>query len=104
MAMPLLPTEVEVGGIQINSKPKPLDKNLQKWLDDAENGVILWTFGTNIPMINVDPEKLEVMMKVLGRMKQRVIMKWESKDVSRIPTNFLTREWLPQDSILGKFT
>lgn len=101
IAQPLLPTEVEVGGIQVSSKSKPLSQELKTWIDEAKHGVILWTFGTNIPMITVRPEKLEIILKVLSKLKQRVIMKWESTDSSKIPSNFLTKEWLPQDSILA---
>lgn len=102
IAQPLLPTEIEVGGIQVNSKPKPLEAKLKQWLDGAKDGAVLWTFGTNIPMIDIRPDKLKIMLKVLGGLKQRVIMKWESEDKSKIPKNVLAQDWLPQDSILGE--
>lgn len=98
---PSLPNEVEIGGIQIKGKPSPLEADLQKFLDEATNGVIVWTFGSNVPIAKIDPEKLDIMLKVLGKQKERVILRWEG-DENKLPANFLGKKWLAQDSVLGK--
>uniref|UniRef100_A0A336LSP1 CSON003227 protein n=1 Tax=Culicoides sonorensis TaxID=179676 RepID=A0A336LSP1_CULSO len=98
---PLLPNEIEIGGIQIKTKPAPLEGELKQFLDNATNGAILWTFGTNLPVSSTQPAKVDVMLKVLSKIKEKVVVKWESDDLSRLPKNILGQKWLPQDSILA---
>lgn len=98
---PLLPNEVEVGGIQIKTKPSPLEGELKQFLDNATDGAILWTFGSNLPVSTTQPDKVDIMLKVLSKVKQRVVVKWEDEDTSRLPKNVLAQKWLPQDSILA---
>lgn len=98
---PTLPNEIDIGGIQIKATPKPLEPAVQKFLDEAEHGVIVWTFGSNLPITKVDPAKLKVMFNVLGKRKERVILRWDLDDHSVLPANFLGRKWLAQDSILA---
>ncbi|XP_063707442.1 UDP-glycosyltransferase UGT5-like [Culicoides brevitarsis] len=98
---PLLPTEIEVGGIQIKTKPTPLTGDLKKFLDEATEGAILWTFGSNVEVSGVEPEKIDIMLKVLSKLKHRIVLKWEIDDKSRLPKNVFAQKWLPQDSILA---
>lgn len=98
---PMLPNEIEIGGVQIEEHPQPLVLEIQKWMDEANDGVIVWTFGSNLPISMIDPQKTEIMFKVLGRLKQKVLLKWE-KDPSTLPSNFKGLKWIQQDSALGK--
>lgn len=50
--MPTFPGLIEVSGIQIKKKPDPLPVTIQSWLDDAQNGVIFLSFGSNTPKCN----------------------------------------------------
>lgn len=97
---PTLPNEIEIGGVQIVENPKPLVPDVQEWLDAATDGAIVWTFGSNLPIAMIDPKKTEIMFKVLGKLKQKVLLKWE-KDSSTLPDNFKGLKWLQQDSALG---
>ena len=47
--MPLVPTVVEVGGLQARP-PKPLPKDLADWVDqkNAPHGFVFMSFGTNV--------------------------------------------------------
>lgn len=99
---PLVPASVEIGGIQIKEKPNPLPEDLAKFLNEAKNGAILLSLGSNIKGSSVKPELVEPMFKVLSGLKQRVIWKWE--DLSKTPgtsPNILYKKWLPQDDILA---
>lgn len=98
---PLLPNEIEVGGIQIKMKPTPLTGELKKFLDESRDGAILWTFGSNVEVSSAQPEKVDTMLKVLSKLKYRVVMKWEMDDKTRLPKNVFVQKWLPQDSILA---
>lgn len=98
---PLLPNEIEVGGIQIKTKPAPLTGELKKFLDEASDGAILWTFGSNVEVSTSEPEKVDIMLKVLSKLNQRVVLKWEIENTSRLPNNIFAQKWLPQDAILA---
>ena len=44
---PYLPNVIEVGGLQVKPVPSPLPDDLKKFLDEAENGAILFSLGSN---------------------------------------------------------
>ncbi|XP_053685915.1 UDP-glucosyltransferase 2-like [Sabethes cyaneus] len=98
---PYVPAVVEVGGLQTKSKPDPLPKDLQDWMDGAEHGVILFSLGSNIQSSSIPGEKLDAVINTLKKLKQRVIWKWDSPDLPNKPSNVLLRPWLPQDDILA---
>ncbi|XP_017840911.1 UDP-glucuronosyltransferase 2B20-like [Drosophila busckii] len=97
-----VPGVIEVGGIQVKETPDPIPKNLADFLDNAQNGAILLSLGTNVHGANLKPEIVQMMFNVLSKLKQRVIWKWE--DLSNTPgqaDNILYFKWLPQDDILA---
>lgn len=116
---PYVPAMVEVGGLQIKPESDPLpivsrlihylsckaylrlSKELQKWLDGASEGAIFFSFGSNARTTFLPEEKVELIMKVFSRLKQRVIMKWDSDLMDGIPKNVMIGKWLPQDDILA---
>ncbi|XP_070500716.1 uncharacterized protein [Chironomus tepperi] len=98
---PLLPNLVEVGGLQVKPNPAPLPEDLKTFLGDAKDGAILFSFGSNAKSIYIPEDKLKVILKVFSKLKQRVIMKWESDVLPGKPDNVLISKWLPQDDILA---
>lgn len=98
---PYIQNIIEVGGLQIKTKPDPLPKDIQEWLDGAEHGVIYFCLGSNLKSSDLPPEKLQIFLRVLGKQKQRVLFKWETDSIPNQPKNFLTKKWLPQDDVLA---
>lgn len=45
-------------------------------------------------------EKIDAFLNVLGKLKQRVIWKFEDESYE-VPSNVLIKKWLPQSDILG---
>lgn len=41
-------------------------------------------------------------MSVFSKLKQRVIVKWDTEEINYKPKNVLIKKWLPQDDILGE--
>jgi UDP:flavonoid glycosyltransferase YjiC (YdhE family) len=70
-------------------------------LDGAKHGAIFFSLGSNAKSTFMPKEKVEVLMKVFGKLKQRVIFKWETDSLPGQPDNVLTGKWLPQDDILA---
>ncbi len=57
--------------------------------------------GSNAKSTLLPEDKLKILLNTFSKLKQRVIFKWESKELPGKPENVLTDEWLPQDDILS---
>lgn len=98
-AKPLPPSVLELGGVHIQ-KAKPLDVDLQKFLDNADNGVVLISWGSMIKAETLPVAKRDAIVRAAKRLKQRVIWKWENETLANKPDNMYISKWLPQRDIL----
>ncbi|XP_053657919.1 UDP-glycosyltransferase UGT5-like [Anopheles marshallii] len=98
---PYVPAMVEVGGLQIKDKPSPLPEDIRQWIEGAEQGVILFSLGTNLLSSSIPPEMLSAIVETFRNIKQRIIWKWDTQDMPNKPANVMLTEWLPQDDILA---
>ncbi|KAL9925633.1 UDP-glucosyltransferase 2-like isoform 2-T2 [Glossina fuscipes fuscipes] len=96
---PLPPSVIELGGVHIQ-KAKPLDVELQRFLDNAEYGVIFISWGSMIRAETMPAAKRDAIVKAVKRLKQRVIWKWENDSLINKPDNMYISKWLPQRDIL----
>jgi len=46
-------------------------------------------------------DKRKLLIDVFGRMKQRILWKWETEDMADKPDNVMLSKWLPQQDVLG---
>ncbi|KAJ8929283.1 hypothetical protein NQ314_018038 [Rhamnusium bicolor] len=60
---------IEIGGFHIS--PKKLPRDLQKFLDEAEYGVILFSMGSNLKSSNIPQDTLNNILKVFSKLKQK---------------------------------
>ncbi|XP_054739701.1 UDP-glycosyltransferase UGT5-like [Anastrepha obliqua] len=95
----LPPSVIELGGIHIQ-KAKPLDPELQKFIDNAEHGVVFISWGSMIRAETLPAAKREAILRAVKRLKQRVIWKWENTTLDNKPDNLYISKWLPQRDIL----
>lgn len=70
-------------------------------MNNAKNGVILLSLGTNIRSATLKDEIKQTFLKALAKLPQTVLWKFETEDLKNIPKNVITRKWLPQNDILG---
>ncbi|XP_023174938.2 UDP-glucuronosyltransferase 2B15-like [Drosophila hydei] len=99
---PNFPGAIEVGGIQIKEKPDPLPKPIADFLQNATDGAILLSLGSNLKGAYLKPDTVQKMFNVLSKLKQKVIWKWENLDKTPGKSdNILYSKWLPQDDILA---
>ncbi|XP_050298924.1 UDP-glycosyltransferase UGT5-like [Anthonomus grandis grandis] len=98
-ALPLVPNMVEIGGYFIDP-PKPLPKDLQEFIANAKDGVIYFSMGSNLKSKDLPEATKNGILKVLGKLKQRVIWKFE-EDLPNKPANVLIQKWCPQADILA---
>lgn len=78
-------------------------QNVQTFIDSAENGVIFFSFGSVVNLNDLPEEKLNIFINVIGRLKQKIILKWVPNNSSvHFSENVMTGSWFPQSDILGK--
>ncbi|KAG5861030.1 UDP-glucosyltransferase 2, partial [Gonioctena quinquepunctata] len=97
---PRSPNIIDIGGIHLG-EPEPLPADLQKYMDSAREGVILFTMGSHIRTTVLPEETIKCIIKALSRIPQKVLLKWETDDISIASENILTRRWFPQTSVLA---
>ena len=83
-------------------EPKPLPKDLDDILNgNPEHGVLYVTFGTCLHA-NMMADKTRIaLMNALGKLKQTVILKWETDHIEGKPANVHLKKWLPQADLLA---
>lgn len=98
---PTIPNLVPIGGFHVQ-KAKALPKDLQKFMDEAETGVIFFSLGSNMKSTLLPEEKQNEILRVLARIPYRVLWKWENDHLPGKPENVMVRKWFPQNDVLGK--
>ncbi|XP_066599338.1 UDP-glucosyltransferase 2-like [Prorops nasuta] len=91
---------VDVGGLHIDARGKPLPKDIQRFLDDSPEGVLYFNLGSMIRASSMPDDKLRVILNVLESLPRKVIWKWESEQLPRNLKNLMVRKWLPQFDVL----
>ncbi|XP_075223678.1 UDP-glucosyltransferase 2-like isoform X2 [Lycorma delicatula] len=99
---PYLPNVVEVGGIHINTdQAEKVPEDLQKFMDEATDGFIYFSFGTNIPTHKMPTNKFQSFIDALSKINKNVIWKVELNDTYVLPKNIFTKKWIPQKQVLA---
>ncbi|XP_063913096.1 UDP-glycosyltransferase UGT5-like [Zophobas morio] len=97
---PNVPAIVEMDKMHI--KPvKSLPDDLQKLLDDAVEGVIYFSLGSNVKSTNLDEKLRNTILGALSELPYKVLWKWESDYLPGKPKNVVTRKWFPQQDLLA---
>ncbi|XP_026461576.1 UDP-glucuronosyltransferase 1-6-like [Ctenocephalides felis] len=97
---PNVPAIVEIGGIHVK-KPKKLSKDLDDFISGAEHGVVYVSWGSMIRASTLPDEKRKALLKAFGKLKQRVLWKWENETLPEKTDNLMIRNWMPQNDILA---
>jgi len=76
-------------------------QDIQKFLDEAPEGVIYFSFGTMIRADSFPLEILQAFIEAFTQLSLRVLWKCNADNLPALPGNVLTRDWMPQRDILG---
>lgn len=101
---PYAPNMIEVGGMHIERDVKPLPENLRKFLDEAKDGAIFFSLGSNVRFSKMPEETKSAMLNAFKEYpKVRLLMKLDENAVvaSHKASDVLIQSWLPQQSILA---
>jgi hypothetical protein len=72
-------------------------------LDDAPDGVIFFSMGSNLQSSQLPDKKRDAFLKAFSELKQKVLWKWETDTLPGQPNNVRLGKWFPQADILGTF-
>ncbi|XP_017768995.1 PREDICTED: UDP-glucuronosyltransferase 1-7C-like isoform X3 [Nicrophorus vespilloides] len=96
---PLPPSYIDIGGVHIGPT-KNIPKNIEKWINESKDGVIYFSMGSMIKGHTFPEHKKQAFLRAFGRLKQRVLWKWENDTMPGKPDNVMIQKWMPQFDIL----
>ena len=97
---PTSPNYVTIGMMKCDPPPA-LPKDLQKFMDEAKDGVIFVSFGSVMQASEMSDDIRLKLISVFKGLKQKILWKWETEEMKDKPTNVKLSKWLPQESILA---
>ncbi|XP_063972367.1 UDP-glucosyltransferase 2-like [Diachasmimorpha longicaudata] len=100
---PATPDVIDVGGLHVHDSDQRLTPELQKWLDDSQNGCVYFTFGSMIKIESLPLDKLKILYETFERIAPvRVLMKIANATnlPKGLPKNVMTSPWMPQVAVL----
>ncbi|XP_066999951.2 UDP-glucosyltransferase 2 isoform X1 [Anabrus simplex] len=98
---PLLPNVVQITGLHLKQSTSPLPQKIKQFIDEAKEGVIYFSMGSNVRSDRLSKTKIAAILEVFSELPQRVIWKWESDSLPGQPANVMIAKWLPQQDILA---
>lgn len=99
-ARPLLPNMIGINGIHIEPA-KPLPSEIKQFLDSATEGVILFSMGSIVLGTDWPLTQREAFVRTFGRIKQKVLWKYENETLPGKPDNVKISSWLPQRDVVA---
>lgn len=97
----LVPVMKNVGGMHIAPSGK-LPEDLQNFMDQAKEGVVYFSMGSNLRSADMPLKVREAILRVFSKLKVKVLWKWEQETLPGQPANVKLSKWLPQQEILGE--
>lgn len=97
---PLLPNTIPIGGFHLQEK-QTLPEDLKSFLDNSKEGVVYFSFGSNIKAAGLSKQFKDDLIKAFGKLKQNVLWKFEDDIAAQLPSNVKIQKWLPQRAVLG---
>nr|XP_045594736.1 UDP-glucosyltransferase 2-like [Procambarus clarkii] len=98
---PLMPNVVEVGAMHCRPARPLQDAQLRHFLDSSPVPVVLFSLGSHIRSEQLPAAVLHSLVAAFGRLPYRIVWKWEGGAIADLPSNVMTRAWLPQQDVLG---
>ncbi|XP_072048332.1 UDP-glucuronosyltransferase 2C1-like [Amphiura filiformis] len=97
-ARPLMPNTIPVGGI-LTGPAKPLDQELESFVQGSEDGIIIFSLGGYVSIVKQD--MADTFARAFAGLSQRVIWKQRGKKPRVTPPNVKMMDWIPQNDLLG---
>ncbi|XP_046752129.1 UDP-glycosyltransferase UGT5-like [Diprion similis] len=98
---PNTPKIIEIGGFHVSKQVKPLSKDLERILDNATQGFIYMSLGSNVKSAMLSDEIRDEFIATFSKLPYTVIWKFEDEFLPGRPDNVIIMKWTPQQSILA---
>lgn len=101
---PLSPAFIALGGGTHVEPPKVLPMDLKQFLDNATDGAIYFSLGSNPFSKNMPMDRRQMVTEALAELPFKVLWKFEGDDFDGRPENVKLAKWVPQQDVLSKFS
>ncbi|KAH8356389.1 hypothetical protein KR084_009556 [Drosophila pseudotakahashii] len=96
-----VPNIIEVAGLHLSEPPEPCGGELQKFMDEAEHGVIYFSMGADILLKYLPLDVQQSLLKSFAKLKQRMVWKSEIINMPNKSEDVYIIDKAPQRSILS---
>lgn len=73
---------------------------MKTFLDNATQGVIYFSLGSNVKSIYLPEDKKNVLIRTFSKLPYKVLWKFEDNQLEGKPENVKINKWLPQQDVL----
>ncbi|CAH1999056.1 unnamed protein product [Acanthoscelides obtectus] len=70
-------------------------------MNSAPDGVVYFSLGSCVKSSEMDEERKQIILKAFGKLKQKVLWKWDEDAIPGKPDNIKLAKWLPQQDLLA---
>ncbi|KAG7196860.1 hypothetical protein KM043_014496 [Ampulex compressa] len=98
---PNVPSVINIGGFRLQRPSETLPSDLKKILDNAKEGFIYFSLGSNIKSKDLPKEVLNVFISAFAELPYTILWKFEVDNLPNTPDNLILRKWLPQEAVLA---
>ncbi|XP_044010377.1 UDP-glucosyltransferase 2-like [Aphidius gifuensis] len=98
---PMVPGIIQIGGLRLGKMNKTLPDDLKKILDNAKQGFIYFSLGSNIKSIHLRENTLKSFMEAFGELPYQILWKFEADKLVGKPSNVHIQKWIPQQGVLA---
>ncbi|KAK9886010.1 hypothetical protein WA026_014796 [Henosepilachna vigintioctopunctata] len=87
------------GGSHVESTQKQLPMELLEFLENAPNGVVYFSLGSNVKSNLLNDDLKKVFMETFAELPYKVLWKFESGHLLNKSDNVMIQKWVPQNDI-----
>ncbi|KAB0792031.1 hypothetical protein PPYR_13992 [Photinus pyralis] len=98
---PRTPNVIPIGGSLIRLPAKPLPKDLKEALDNAKDGFIYFSLGSNVKSHFLDDRVRDDIMEAFRELPYLVVWKFDTDSLPNKPKNVMLHPWVPQMAVLN---
>lgn len=74
---------------------------MQEFLDNAENGAIYFSLGSNVDCNLLSTDKIDALLSTLSQLPYKILWKYGQDSLPNLSPNIMVKQWLPQQEVLG---
>ncbi|KAG7196861.1 hypothetical protein KM043_014497 [Ampulex compressa] len=98
---PDVPSVISIGGFRLQRRSEALPSDLKTILDDAKEGFIYFSLGSNVKSKDLPKKVLNVFLSAFAELPYTILWKYEVDNLPDTPHNLILRKWLPQEAVLA---